>query len=98
MTLKLELHPAAVAELRAARLWYRARDPVVAVAFTAEYKRAVARIAAEPERWPRFLHATRRHRLRGFPYVVVYRASKAGILILAVAHERRAPDYWATRS
>lgn len=98
MTRRLELHPDAVAELRAARLWYRSHDRGIGRAFSEEYKHAITRITNDPERWPHFLHGTRRHRLRGFPYVIAYRVTTSAVLILAVAHERRKPGYWVGRT
>jgi len=41
--------------------------------------------------------AVRRVRLLRFPYNLVYCATTTEILILAVAHQRRAPDYWGHR-
>ena len=43
-------------------------------------------------------NGTRRARLEGFPYAVVYRELSAEeIEIVAVAHLRRGPKYWANR-
>ena len=39
-------------------------------------------------RWP----------LRRFPYYVIYRPDADGLVVLAVAHERRRPTYWSGRS
>lgn len=34
---------------------------------------------------------------RRFPYQVVYVVHADGVVVLAVAHDRRAPSYWAAR-
>lgn len=47
------------------------------------------------ERWPIYLHGTRRVLLVRFPYLVVYREEPARILVVAVAHARRRPGYGA---
>jgi hypothetical protein len=39
----------------------------------------------------------RRCRLRRFPYGVIYHADEMEILVVAVAHAHRRPDYWRDR-
>ena len=93
----VELHPEALSDARAAYGWYYARNPSAAAAFLVEIDRAVEEILEAPERWPRFLHGTRRFVLRRYPFSVVYRLTDPTILIIAFAHGRRRPGYWRTR-
>jgi hypothetical protein len=58
--LRVELHPAAEAEARAAWLRYHEYDPAVASRFMLALGRAIDAIDAGPERWPRYLPGTRR--------------------------------------
>lgn len=95
---EIEFHPEAIAEARAAREWYARHDPVVGDAFMAELDRAVDLIIAGPAQWPPHLHDTRRFLLRRFPYSVVYRDTGRIVQVLAVAHARREPGYWRTRT
>ena len=44
-----------------------------------------------------YLHGTRRALLGRFPYFVVYRERSRKIEIIAVAHAKRRPGYWARR-
>jgi plasmid stabilization system protein ParE len=44
-----------------------------------------------------FRENTRRALVQRFPYGLVYREEGSDILILAVAHLRRRPDYWRDR-
>jgi mRNA-degrading endonuclease RelE of RelBE toxin-antitoxin system len=39
----------------------------------------------------------RRCRLRRFPYGLIYAIDRGDILIVAVAHAHRRPDYWRDR-
>ncbi len=94
----LELHPEAVEEARAARLWYAERSPAAAEAFVGELEAALDRILADPDRFPAYLHGTRRCLLHRFPYVIVYRPTETTVRVVAVAHGRRKPGYWKTRS
>lgn len=41
---------------------------------------------------------TRRTAVQGFPFSVVYREVDDGILVYAIAHERRRPAYWEERA
>ena len=56
-----------------------------------------------PARWPSLMPGrrlpanTRRVLVQGFPFSVVYRDEASGIVIFAVAHQSRRPDYWAAR-
>lgn len=92
--------PLALAELRAAAAFYSDRAGVdLGLAFVAEFER-VAKIIQEN---PMAGTAIRVNRLaypfRRFPFSVMYYLAKDNELrIIAVAHQRRRPNYWAKRS
>jgi plasmid stabilization system protein ParE len=94
---RISFHPAAVAEVDAAVQWYAERSPVAARAFAAEVNACVERAREAPERWPRYVHGTRRYLLPHFPYSLVYRVRHGELEIVAVAHHRRRPGYWRSR-
>lgn len=94
---RLEVHPRAVAEARAARRWYGQRSAALANRFVAALDEAVAQVLAAPQQWPAHLHGTRVYRLRRFPYLVVYQELPASVQVVAVAHGRRRPGYWRRR-
>ena len=91
------VHPEAIAEARAAREWYEARNAEAAEAFMAELDAAIDRIEETPRQWPPYLAQTRRYLLRRFPFFVVFREADDRVRILAVAHARRRPGYWRGR-
>lgn len=39
----------------------------------------------------------RRHTVRNWPYGIVYRVRGDELIIVAVSHHRRRPDYWRSR-
>jgi len=80
--LPVVLHPDAVEEAQAAWQWYLERSQSAAEA---------------PERWPLFVHGTRRFLFRRFPFQIVYRVANDRIEVVAIAHGRRKPGYWKTR-
>ena len=94
---RLDFHPRAVEEARAARRWYARRSAAVANLFVTELDEAMRQIVADPGRWPAYLRGTRVYRLGRFPYLIVYRATSAWVQVVAVAHGRRRPGYWRRR-
>ena len=90
-------NPAAEAELQAAMDWYEERRDGLGGEFMSEVRKTVAEIVETPQRW-RVNNGTRRAPVTRFPYSVVYREpNDAEIEVVAVAHVRRRPDYWAGR-
>jgi plasmid stabilization system protein ParE len=65
--------------------------------FTDEMEAAIRRIVNQPEAWSNYHHGTRRCLTRRFPYGIVYQVRPDLILIVAVAHLRREPNYWIAR-
>ena len=78
--------------------WYAERSEQAALGFEAAFAQALDAIAATPDRYPK---CDDRHRfclLKRYPFQVIYRSiSKDRLLIVAVAHASRRPDYWQTR-
>ncbi len=95
--LRVELVPAALSEAHDARKWYAARSQEAADRFMAELDRVIAMIAENPTRWPEYRRGARRLRLRRFPYAALYRVEPEVVLVVAIAHQRRKPGYWASR-
>src|SRR5687767_5655826 len=93
----VDWHPAAIAEARAAFVWYSERSTTAASAFVEELDRAVELVGEAPARRPVWDHGTRRMPLWRFPFLVVYREVGNRIEVIAVAHGRRRPGYWHGR-
>ena len=96
--LDLKFHPAAADELVAAHVWYAERSVKAADGFLFEVDNALAQIQASPECGGAYLHNTRCYLLRRFPYLIVYRTVAMELQVVAVAHGRRRPGYWKSRS
>ncbi|MBP6707594.1 MAG: type II toxin-antitoxin system RelE/ParE family toxin [Candidatus Accumulibacter sp.] len=96
--MKLVIVPRALAELHDAAAFYAARANVeLALAFVAEFERAANRILANPMLGAIFRGSRRRYFLRRFPYSVIYQVAAEELRVVAVAHQRRRPGYWANR-
>ena len=94
----VDFHPEAFAEAGEAANWYRERSPRAASDFLRELERAVQAISDAPERWPIFKGNFRRYPLPRFPFLLIYRQLSNSIQVIAVAHGRRRPAYWQSRS
>lgn len=91
-------HPAAAAEYLETIAYYESRRPGLGAAFLAEFERILAEITRTPDRFPIEREAdVRRAQLRRFPFSVLYRDLGEIVEVLAVAHHRRRPAYWAGR-
>jgi plasmid stabilization system protein ParE len=62
--------------------------------FRAEVKLAVERIARHPLAWSVERGEIRKCLLHKFPYKLLYSIESDHILLLAVAHQHREPNYW----
>jgi mRNA-degrading endonuclease RelE of RelBE toxin-antitoxin system len=65
--------------------------------FLLEIVRTLERIKLFPNAWHPFSENTKRCRLHRFPYGVIYEILETEILIVAIAHLHREPDYWKDR-
>jgi len=71
--------------------WYGQRSARASTSFLVELARIIEQIAEAPQRWPVHDEIARRHVLRNFPFLVIYREQADRIEVLAVAHGRRRP-------
>lgn len=97
MARELEYLDEAVLDAEGAARWYAERSPTAALRFSNELDEAEAAILERPEAWPAAGQGNRHYLLRRFPFSVVYRVEDARVLIIAVAHARRRPNYWKHR-
>jgi len=77
--------------------WYAERSVDAANDFDAEFDRALALIASDPERFPLCDVRHRYFLLRRFPFRILYRMIHDDVVVIAVAHSARSPEYWADR-
>jgi plasmid stabilization system protein ParE len=84
-------------ELDQAIRWYRAQAPGLGDAFLIEVLATADRIVRFPDAWHPLDEEVRRCRLSRFPYALIYTIDNGDILVLAVAHLHRRPNYWRDR-
>jgi plasmid stabilization system protein ParE len=94
----VEVAPAAERDIREAFLWYADRNQLIANAFRTEVFDAIDRLGINPLGKAADTLGNRRRVLHRFPYSVVYEVTEKTVTILAVAHHRRLPDYWRSKT
>ena len=89
--------PPAETELLEGISHYAAISPELGIRFEQAVAEAVRKAVAHPERGAPRSRSTRRWLVKSFPFGIIYRASASEVLIVAVAHQRKKPEYWAGR-
>jgi plasmid stabilization system protein ParE len=84
-------------EMLDAALFYQKQAHRLGLDFIEKIEAAAVDIARDPELWPVIQHGVRRRLLQRFPYALLYRIDIGEIVILAVMHLHRRPDYWIDR-
>ena len=95
--MRYEFHPEALAEFEEAARFYAECQDGLEARFIASVESAIRRILQAPNRWRVFEDDLRRCLTPVFPYAVLYTIEPDYILIIAVMHCSREPDYWRHR-
>ena len=95
--MNLQFHPAAAAELEAAVKDGVRFGKAVGLRLRLEAARAILLLNTSPNMGAPITPSCRRMSLAGFPFSIVYRVDGDVLRILAFAHKRRRPGYWAGR-
>lgn len=85
-------------ELREAVRYYNAQRVRLGEEFRDEVWETIQRMKIFPEAWQPLSASIRRCQLNRFPYGLIYEPSEDEIVIIAVAHLHRAPEYWRSRT
>ncbi|MDD5673245.1 MAG: type II toxin-antitoxin system RelE/ParE family toxin [Chitinivibrionales bacterium] len=90
------LHTAELEMLDAAR-YYELQAPGLGIDYLDKIDSAIHDVEENPEQWPTIRFNIRRRLVHRFPYGLLYRIDTEEIIVLAVMHLRRHPDYWISR-
>jgi toxin ParE2 len=94
---KIDFLEIAQQEFDEAITYHESQVPNLGQAFLAEVLTSLNLISRYPNVGHPLSTNTRRCRLSRFPYGLIYQASETEILIIAVAHLHRRPNYWGER-
>lgn len=95
--MRYDFHPEARVEYLEPVAYYESRQAGLAARFTIDVERTIQRIVEAPARWRKIEGDIRRCLAHTFPYGVLYSVEGGHVLILAVMHHSRTPDYWRNR-
>ncbi len=95
--MKYSFHEAAEKEFFAAIEYYEECQLGLGLRFSKEVYATIERIHEYPFAWSSIDSKTRRCLTTRFPYGILYRITGNTLLIMAVMHLRRKPDYWKNR-
>ncbi len=96
--MELKYHRGATADVRAAIRFYEREQPGLGKEFAATLSRIERQIKALPHAYAKVDPALHKLVMRRFPFSVFYSVQSDAIIILAVAHHRRRPNYWQERT
>lgn len=77
--------------------WYRKRSNQAADRFIEFTDSTIARILKAPARYRPLRPNVRVIRCKDFPYRLIYQIIAGSLVIIAIAHDKRLPDYWHRR-
>jgi len=95
--MKYNFHPAALTEYSEAVQFYAQNNIELAQNFINAVEDTIFRIIESPHRYPVIDEDIHRCLVRKFPYAILYTIENEYILIIAVMHCSRKPEYWQER-
>ncbi|MDA0839734.1 MAG: type II toxin-antitoxin system RelE/ParE family toxin [Planctomycetota bacterium] len=94
----VKYHPEARTETIESTLFYDSRQTGLGDRFLSAVKDAEFFVQSNPEAGSPSEEQTRMHRIKKFPFALVYREYSDHIFVIAVAHLSRRPRYWLERA
>ena len=95
--MNFRFHPEAELEFLEAVEYYEEVETGLGQEFALEVYAAIQRAVSYPKAWPELEDEVRRSLVRRFPYGVLYFEEDEYVLVLAVMHLHRDPEYWKGR-
>lgn len=94
----IRFHFEAESEMIEAATWYESQQTNLGKRFLASVQDAINRLELNPSLYPVVEHDARRCLTRTFPFGVIFLIRPDMIVIMAVMHLLRNPDYWKNRT
>jgi plasmid stabilization system protein ParE len=77
--------------------WYAERSERAAVGFAEAADDAITKIVENSSRFARTIRGCQDCSLKRYPFRVVFQMTEEPVLIVAIAHAKRRPNYWQHR-
>ncbi len=95
--MKIEFLEPAYLEYQEAIEFYKLQSEGLEKRFIAEIDKTLSIISNYSESFSEFTDNTRKAVVNIFPYNLIYSIIEKNIIIMAVAHQHRKPNYWINR-
>ena len=95
--MKVWVLEAALFELEQACAYYDFEHAGFGEELVIDFNRAIRNISTFPNAWVPMRHGLKAYFCDRFPYKIIYRIEDAAIIVLALSHHHRKPDYWKDR-
>ena len=97
MDYQIIVRPEAEQDLRDAFSWYESRKPGLGFDFKHCVEEVLSRLTRTPYIYPKVYKQVKRAFIKRFPFGIFYVVEENRVVILAVLHARRNPEYWKKR-
>ena len=95
--MNFSFHPEAEKEFNQAIDYYEDLQENLGLEFAQEIFDAIQRITKYPLAWQSMTSETRRCLTNRFPFGIIYQIVEKQIVVIAVMHLHKKPDYWKKR-
>jgi len=95
--MKVEFLELAYSEYREANEFYNLQSKGLGDKFIVEIDRTISIIKNYPESFTKYTKHSRKAVVNIFPYNIIYSIRNKSIIITAIAHQHRKPNYWVNR-
>ena len=89
--------PEADGEFREAARYYEREARGLGLAFVIAVHRAVRELQLHPQSCPEVRPGLRKKNMKRFPYSLIFSLEADSLIVVAVAHQKRRPNYWKAR-
>jgi len=97
MNYKVRILDEALAEVQEAMKWYGEVSVELSNDVETKFFESIDKLVKYPLTHPKTKANVRKYRMDRFPYNLLYRVNKNLIVIIALVHHRRKPNYWKGR-
>lgn len=95
--MKIEFLPIAKLELDDTVAYYELQLEGLGKRYQEEVRTSLKRVAIFPKAWTQIRPNIRKCVMHKFPFNILYSVHENTILVIAIAHHHRKPDYWINR-
>lgn len=96
--MKVRFHPEARSEHLIAAQYYEKKERGLGSRYLAAIQQSVGRIGTSPRSFPVYKGPFRRIHVDAFPFTLFFSIEPDSVLVVAVAHQSREPEYWVDRA